>query len=60
MESGQSGENAAAGAVSSNPLNALTAFGRSVWLEDIQRKIIGSGELRHPIEEAIGKTLVSN
>ena len=51
MECGQSGENAAARTVSSNPLKALTALGQSVWLDYIQRELISSGELRHLIEE---------
>ncbi len=43
-----------------NPLRALAEFGQSIWLDDIRREMIVSGELRRLIEEDGLRGLTSN
>jgi transaldolase/glucose-6-phosphate isomerase len=43
-----------------NPLNALPLFGQSVWLDNIRRSLITSGELRRLIDHDGVRGLTSN
>jgi transaldolase / glucose-6-phosphate isomerase len=43
-----------------NPLRALQLFGQSVWLDNIRRSLITSGELRRLIDEDGVRGLTSN
>jgi transaldolase len=46
--------------MSSNPLVELTALGQSVWYDNIERKLITSGELRRLIDEDDLRGVTSN
>jgi len=43
-----------------NPLNQLAALGQSIWLDDIRRDLMGSGELRRLIAEDGLRGMTSN
>jgi len=43
-----------------NPLNSLSEYGQSVWLDFIQRKMLTTGELKRLIEEDGLKGVTSN
>src|ERR1700747_435138 len=45
---------------SQNPLKALNAFGQSVWLDDIRRSLISTGELARLIEQDGLRGVTSN
>jgi transaldolase len=43
-----------------NPLKALQTYGQSVWLDNIRRSLITSGELRHLMQEDGLRGITSN
>ena len=43
-----------------NPLRQLQSFGQSIWLDDIHRKLIISGDLQRLIEEDGVRGMTSN
>jgi transaldolase len=46
--------------MSSNPLSELTRLGQSIWYDNIERKLITSGELKRLIEEDELRGVTSN
>jgi len=43
-----------------NPINKLTSLGQSLWLDNIQRKIVVNGELKAMIERGDIRGVTSN